>query len=53
MCVNLVLLANSTASDEVFDKGGKTRPPEVVFEDQFGVENSHVSQERRRMDGIE
>ena len=29
--VCLILLANRTAGDEVFHKGGETRPPEVPF----------------------
>ena len=52
-CVNLVLLASHTASDEVFDKGGETWPPKVTLKDRFGVENAHVTQEERRMDGVE
>ena len=31
--VNLVLLANSATSNEMFDKGGQAWPPEIAFED--------------------
>ena len=43
MSVNLVLLANSAASDKMFDKGGQARPPEIEFKDRLGVEDSHVA----------
>ena len=35
MSVNLVLLANCTAINEVFDKGGKAGPPVVMFKHSF------------------
>ena len=35
MIVHLVLLANGAARDKGIDKGGQTRPPEVVFDDGF------------------
>ena len=53
MHVDLILLANCTVSNEIFDKGRETWPPEVTFEDRLGVENSHVTQEGGRMDGME
>ena len=43
MSVDLVLLANSATHDEMFDKGGKARPPEIAFKDRLGVEDSHVA----------
>ena len=53
MHVVLILLANCTVSNEIFDKGRETWPPEVTFKDRLGVENSHVTQEEGRMDGME
>ena len=53
MCVNLGLLVNRTASDEIFDKGREAQPPEVTFKDTFGAENSHMSREGGRMDAME
>ena len=38
MMVDLVLLACGTARDKGIDKGGQTRPPEVVFNDGLGAE---------------
>ena len=43
MSVDLVLLANSATHDEMFDKGGKARPPEIAFKDRLGVEDPHVA----------
>ena len=43
MCVNLVLLANCATSNEMLDKGGEARPPEIMFKDRLGVEDSHVA----------
>ena len=40
MMVHLVLLACGAARDKGIDKGGQTRPPEVMFNDGFGVEMS-------------
>ena len=37
MMVYLVLLASGTARDKGIDKGGQTRPPEVTFDDGFGM----------------
>ena len=53
MCVNLILLANSTASNEMLDKGGEAWSREVTLKDRFGVENAHVTQEGGRVDGME
>ena len=53
MSVNLVLLANSTSHDKMFDKGGQAWPPEIVFKDRLGVEDSHVAQEGGGMDQME
>ena len=50
MSVDLVLLANCAAHNEVLDKGGKTWPPEILFKDGFGVENTHMTQEGGRVD---
>ena len=53
MSVDLVLLANGTTRNEVFDKSGKTRPPEVVLNDRFSVEDPHVSREGGRVNRVE
>ena len=37
MMVHLVLLASGAARDKGIDKGGQTRPPEVMFNDGFGT----------------
>ena len=50
MSVNLVLLANSTPRNEMLYKGRESQPPEVVFEDGFGAEDAHVTQEWRGVD---
>ena len=42
MRVSLVLLTNGATSNEVLDKGGKTRPPEIPFEDGLGSEDLHM-----------
>ena len=36
--VHFVLLACGAARDKGIDKGGQTRPPEVMFDDGLGVE---------------
>ena len=38
MMVYLVLLACGAARDKGIDKGGQTRPPEVMFNDGLGAE---------------
>ena len=50
MSVDLVLFANSTTCDEMFDKGGKAWPPEITFKDRLGVEDPHVAQKEGSMD---
>ena len=52
MSVDLVLLANHTTHNEVFDKSGEAWPPEVTFKDSFGVKDTHVSREWGGMDGM-
>ena len=42
MSVNCVLLTNSATSNKMLDKGGQAWPPEIVFKDRLGVEDSHV-----------
>ena len=37
MMVHLVLLASSAARDKGIDKGGQIRPPEIMFDDGFGM----------------
>ena len=53
MCTGLVLLTNGAASNEVVDKHGKSRPPEVMFNNGLGMETSKVAREGRGMDGVE
>ena len=53
MSVNLVLLANGAASDEVFDEGGKTRPPEIPLENGLGLKDPHMPRQRGSVDGVE
>ena len=50
MSVNLVLLANHATSNKMLDKGGQTRPPEIMFKDRLGVEDSHVARKGGGMD---
>ena len=50
MSVNLILLADGAASNEIFHKGGETRPPKVTVEDGLGVEDTHMAHKGRRMD---
>ena len=42
MRVSLVLLTNGATSDEVFDEGGKTWPPEISFQDSLGSKDPHM-----------
>ena len=51
--INLVLLADLIAIDKVFDKGGKTGPPVVMFKDNLHVEDTHMTREGRGMDSVE
>ena len=43
MSVGLVLLTDGAASDKVLHKGGEARPPEIPFENRFGVKDTHVT----------
>ena len=43
MSVGLILLADGAASDKVFHKGGEARPPEIPFQNRFGVKDTHVT----------
>ena len=47
MSVYLVLLTYSTSFDKFVDVSGQSRPPEVVFEEGFGVELSRMAEGRR------
>ena len=53
MSINLVLLADCTAIDKVFDKGENTRPPIVMFKDSLHVEDTHMTREGRGMNSME
>ena len=53
VCVSLVLLTYRAAGNKVLHKGGETRPPEIPFQDCFGVKDPHMSQERQGVDGVE
>ena len=41
--INLVLLADCTAINKVFDKGGKAGPPVVTFKDSLCAEDTHMT----------
>ena len=45
--IDFVLLAYGTSSNETVDKRGQSRPPEVTFQECFGVESSSMSGGRR------
>ena len=51
--INLVLLADCTAIDKVFDKGGKTRPPVIAFKDGLHAEDAHMTREGGGMNSME
>ena len=53
MSINLVLLADCTAIDKVFDKGGKTGPPVIMFKNGLHVEDTHMTRERGGMNSVE
>ena len=53
MCVGLVLLADGAASDKVLHEGGEARPPEIPFQDRFGLKDTHVTRQRGGVDGVE
>ena len=48
-----VLLTHSTTSNEIRDKNRKTGPPEVTFNNGFGVKASKMTREGGVMDGME
>ena len=45
MGVDLVLLTDHTSINNVFDKGSKSWPPVVSFEDGLGVKDAHMARE--------
>ena len=51
--ISLVLVADRTAGDEVFHEGRESQPPEVPFQDCFGVKDPHMSQERGGVNRVE
>ena len=53
VCNGFVLLADGTASDKVFDKGGEAGPPEIPFQNCLGAKDTHVSRQRGGMDRVE
>ena len=53
MSIGLVLLANGTTRNEVFHKGGEAGPPEIPFQDRLGAKDTHMTRQRRGMDGVE
>ena len=44
MGVHFVLLAHSASFDELVYVGGQARPPEVAFEEGFGMESACMSE---------
>ena len=48
-----VLLADGAAGNKVLHKGGETWPPEILFQDRFGMKDTHVTQQRGGVDGVE
>ena len=53
MHVGLVLLASGAASDKVFHKGREAQPPEILFQDHFGMKNTHMTRQGGGMDRVE
>ena len=51
--IGFVLLTGGAASDKVFYKGGEARPPEISFQNCFGVKDTHMTRQRRGMDRVE
>ena len=51
--VDLVLLTDGAAINEVFHEGEETWPPKITFKDSLGVEDIHVTHGERRVDGVE
>ena len=45
MSINLVLLADCTTINKMFDKGEKTGPPVIVFKDGLCAEDTHMTRE--------
>ena len=43
VCVGLILLANGAAGNKVLYEGGETRPPEIPFQDCFGMKDTHMT----------
>ena len=50
VCVGLVLLADGAAGDKVLHEGGETWPPEIPFQECFGMKDTHMSCQRGGMD---
>ena len=48
--IDPVLLAYGTTCNKMFYKGGMAQPPEITFEDNLGVEDTHVARERGGVD---
>ena len=53
MCADFILLANSATSNEVIDKDGKPRPPEVTLNNSLGAEPSEMARGRGGVDGVQ
>ena len=53
MGVDLVLLTEGTAVNEVFHEGGETWPSKIMFKDSLDVEDAHVTHGGGRVDGVE
>ena len=51
--IGLVLLADGTTSDKMFDKGGEAWPPEIPFQNSLGAKDTHVTRQRGGMDRVE
>ena len=49
MGVDLVLLADCTSINKIFDKGSKSWPPVVPFEDGLGAKDAHMAREEGRV----
>ena len=53
MSINLVLLADCTSINKVFDKGGKTGPPVIAFKDGLHMKDTHMTREGGGMNSVE
>ena len=51
--VGLVLLADGTTGDKMLHEGGEARPPEISLQDCFHTKNTHVTQQRGGVNGVE